>query len=363
MRKLKILLIIVICIIILVLLAFATILIINSINNYKPLKEEVLIKSSNSLSIDCDTCTFSFLTWNIGYCGLGKEMDFFYEGGKKVRPSKQLYQKYYDSISKYLVKNIGIDFILLQETDLNSKRSYRNNQYQHFCSILNSHTGFYAVNYDVKFVFLPLNNPMGKVQSGLACFSKYEPYTAIRYSLPGSYKWPKNLFFFDRCIIVSKYLLKNNRELVIINVHNSAFDDAIDIREKEMNFIKGLMQAEYKKGNYVVAGGDWNINPYGFKVDKVKSSYKVKTIKPSIESSFFDEGWQWVFDNYIPTNRDVKMEYKQSETNTTILDFFIVSPNVKILYIKTEELHFNFSDHNPVKMKIQIQLNNNKSKS
>ena len=67
---------------------------------------------------------FTFLSWNIGYAGLGKEMDFFYDGGGKVRPSKEQFENYLSGIKKTLKENNKVDFIFLQEVDISSKRSY-----------------------------------------------------------------------------------------------------------------------------------------------------------------------------------------------------------------------------------------------
>ena len=32
--------------------------------------------------------SFNVVTWNIGYAGLDREMDFFYDGGTRVRPAR-----------------------------------------------------------------------------------------------------------------------------------------------------------------------------------------------------------------------------------------------------------------------------------
>ena len=40
--------------------------------------------------------TFEFISWNIGYLGLGEESDFFYDGGENVISSKELVQKKFD---------------------------------------------------------------------------------------------------------------------------------------------------------------------------------------------------------------------------------------------------------------------------
>ena len=51
------------------------------------------VTQNNPSQIEFDT-TFSIISWNLGYNGLGKEMDFFYDGGKQVRASEELSAKY-----------------------------------------------------------------------------------------------------------------------------------------------------------------------------------------------------------------------------------------------------------------------------
>ena len=59
---------------------------------------------------------FTFLTWNIGYSGLGKNMDFFYEGGTRIKPEKKEFKGYLEGIFQYLLSMDSVDFILLQHS-------------------------------------------------------------------------------------------------------------------------------------------------------------------------------------------------------------------------------------------------------
>ena len=64
-----------------------------SITDYRPAKVINLMNGSNATIEPLDKDTFNLMTWNIGYAGLGAGMDFFYDGGTKVRPSKKNGQK------------------------------------------------------------------------------------------------------------------------------------------------------------------------------------------------------------------------------------------------------------------------------
>jgi hypothetical protein len=70
------------------------------ITDYKP-KEKEIVFSGEKKEILSDTMEFSVLTWNIGYCGLDKEMDFFYDGGTKVITPKPQCLSNLSSVSKF----------------------------------------------------------------------------------------------------------------------------------------------------------------------------------------------------------------------------------------------------------------------
>src|SRR5512133_1617561 len=108
--------------------AFFAIIIYAVITDYKPEKEEI-ISSSQSPSKLSDSTLITVLTWNIGYCGLDDSMDFFYDGGTKVITPRERFDQNYEAISAFLKSNDTLNFMLLQEVDRNSKRSYRLDEY------------------------------------------------------------------------------------------------------------------------------------------------------------------------------------------------------------------------------------------
>lgn len=335
-------------------LAFILILLVMTTTDYRPDEKEDLDFYGFAAKMPADSREFTLLTWNLGYFGLGQEMDFFYEGGKQVRPPRAGYDMYEKNGLDFLKRQDTVDFILLQELDRSSKRSYRQEQYQKLANQLDSYGSVFALNYDVAFVPVPVKRPMGKVNSGIAIFSKYIHTGSCRVSLPGHYAWPMRLFMLDRCFIMSRYPLPGGKELVIINTHNEAFD-AGEMRNQQMNHLRSVMVEEYHKGNWVIAGGDWNMNPAGYDAEKVSSGDITRYVMPELETGFFPGGWSWAFDTHTPTNRDVSQPYKRGTTPATIIDYFITSPNVDILDVETFDLGFRWSDHQPVLMRCRLE--------
>ena len=187
-------------------------------------------------------------------------------------------------------------------------------------------------------------NPWGKFGQAWLHFSKFKPETAERHAYNAFFPWPKRLVILKRCFIVSEYPLFGGKELIMINLHNSAYDATGLLRQEELNQLQAYLENEYSKGNYVICGGDWNNNPNGFDTLAIKSGDKAFAINPPIGKSFMP-GWQMVFDPSMPTNRNVDKPYAKGSTGTTIIDFFIISPNVKAESCKTIDMGFENSDH------------------
>jgi endonuclease/exonuclease/phosphatase family metal-dependent hydrolase len=321
------------------------------ITDYKPKDKEIIFSGGKTENLN-DTMEFSFLTWNIGYCGLDKAMDFFYDGGTKVCTPKEKCIGNLTAVEKFIKQNDSIDFIFIQEIDKGSKRSYYINEYD---SLLKMPAGYYPAfgkNYDVFFVPVPPSSPMGKVLSGLAILSRYRPLSSVRYSFPGKYGFPKQLFMLDRCFLVNRYPLENGKDMVVINTHNEAYDPG-NIRKTQMTYLKDFLLNEYKNGNYIITGGDWNQSPPDFEPDFTVN--KVNTLQMKMTSDYLPSEWKWVFDNRTPSNRSVSAAYDPSSTTTTVIDFFLLSPNITDISIKTINLNFENSDHNPVIIRLKLK--------
>jgi endonuclease/exonuclease/phosphatase family metal-dependent hydrolase len=296
---------------------------------------------------------FTFLSWNIGYAGLGSHQDFFYDGGKMVFPSQGECLKNFGTIKNRVKEYNNADFIFFQEVDSSASRSHDLDEVAGLASVLPYFACVFSVNYHCRFVPVPLQKPMGKVVSGIVTFSRFRPEGAEVHYFNAGVSWPKRLVYLKRCFTVFRYTLDNGKQLLAINTHNSAFDSSGVLRKREMCLIDSTMMAEYRRGNYVVAGGDWNINPRGFDPSGVISGDKVIRVEPDIDTGLFT-ACRFVFDPGVPSNRNVNEPYKKGETGTTIIDFFVVSPNIEVEEVTTIPMGFECSDHQPVRMRIKL---------
>ncbi|MBN2616057.1 MAG: hypothetical protein JXR71_10235 [Bacteroidales bacterium] len=345
-------------IVLLVILFFAAFLFYITATDYRPAEVENLVKGNKENHVSpIKQDTFSFMTWNIGYAGLGAEMDFFYDGGTKVRPSKEMVQKYLKGIEHFVTNHDSVDFWFIQEVDKRSHRSYNINEVNVISEAKKGSHALFAANYKCPFVPVPWYELMGHVDAGQMTFTNL-PYTqADRYAYPLIASWPDRLFLLDRCFILTRFPLANGKDLVVMNTHNSAYVYDSVLRVKELNILKDKMLEEYNKGNYVIAGGDWNANPPKFKPE---GNYGGNTFVPTqiqMSDKTFPSDWQWAYDASEPSNRDNDKSFVRGENGTTTIDYFILSPNVKLLNVKTINMNFANSDHNPVYMRVALEQN------
>ena len=349
----------------LVILYVAIVLIHGTVADWQPEVEIDLGEGRQQSNVDViQDSVLSFVIWNIGYGGLGAEADFFmdkngmfYSGGQMVRPPKELSDKYREGIQLF-AQSTQADFFLFQEVDVHSKRSYFTDHQELLQNELDGYSSFFAPNYQSSRVPIPIFEPWhvyGAVKSGLVSLSRFQPFESTRLQLPGEFDWPIRIFQLDRCVSVHRYKVVDDKELVVMNVHNSAYDKGGALKKQQMAYLRELFIAEYEKGNYVVVGGDWNQCPPFFRFDGFMPGNTQGYTQINIEPEFLPAEWQWVYDPTVPTNRKIRKPYTPGESFITLIDFFLISPNIKALQVKGMDQQFRFSDHHPVWMEVELE--------
>ncbi|MCP3927915.1 MAG: endonuclease/exonuclease/phosphatase family protein [Bacteroidetes bacterium] len=349
--------------IVLFILYFVVVLIHGTATDYQPEGATTLKTYQNSDQTVIEDSILQFVIWNVGYGGLGAESDFFYDDGgfftsgdNMIRTPKPFVEKNIEGALNF-IKSTPADFYLFQEVDFDSKRSYYINQFEKYGELLPNYASTLALNYNSKRVPIPVLEAWkayGKVYSGLGTYSRFQPTSLERHQLPGEYSWPTKIFQLDRCIAIQKYKVANGKELVVMNIHHSAYDKGGLLKKQQMTFMKELVLAAYNAGNYVVVGGDWNQCPAYFEYDTFMPGKSQGYSQINIEADYLPSDWRWVYDPNTPTNRKIKDPYQKDETFVTVIDFFLISPNVKVKGVKTINQDFQFSDHQPVWMEVEL---------
>ncbi len=326
-----------------------------TIVDYKP-EEKLVLKvdegSKDKVKIGED---IKIITNNIGFGGMDKDVDCFLDGGrmtKAISKERVLYNidKSYEILDKYKP-----DLVLFQELDLNSTRSYYLNEYEILKKKFKGYDSSLAINFDVPWIALPITKPFGKAFAGQANFSNKNILASERIALPIDESWPQRLADLDRALLITRLEVENKKQLVVINVHCSAYDKGGKIRKLQGKMISKVLEDEYKKGNYIIIGGDWNQAIPGSDASIFKTEEKWPDWLVEVPKSFKPKGFRWVFDKETPSCRDAGKKYTQGYNFLSIIDGFIVSDNIKVEKIKTIDTKFVYSDHNPVEIEIKLQ--------
>lgn len=346
-----------------ILIYLAGLLLYGTIHDFQPEDELKLQPFQTSRENIVPNGDLTFTSWNLGFGGLGKESDFFYDngyfffsGGNRTRTPEDLVRKNVNGFIS-VTDSLDSDFYLLQEVDRASRRSHLIDEVAAIGDQLEGFAGVFAENFNTPFVPIPIFEPWhayGRVLSGLASFSRYQPSENTRIQLPGDFPWPKRVFSLDRCLSLQRFQTENGKELVVVNVHNSAYDAGGELKAKQLEFIREILLAEYEKGNYVIAGGDWNMCPPYFRFDGYMPGKAEEYTQLNIPELLFPSDWLWIYDASFPTNRKTRTVYEPGTTFVTLIDFFLISPNVKVKSVKTIHLDFDYSDHQPVKMMVEL---------
>ena len=305
----------------------------------------------------------TFVSWNLGFGGLGEESDFFYDDGGfffahggTVISERGVVEKNVTGIRTFAASTAA-DFFLLQEVDRASKRSHFIDQYAAVRNQLPAYAATFATNYRNDRVPLPIAEPWrvyGAVESGLASLSRWQPAESERLQLPGEFPWPTKIFQLDRCLLVQRFPTASGHTLTVVNLHLSAYDKGGELKAAQMKFLGRWLRDEYAKGHYVIAGGDWNQVPPYFQFDSFMPGRTDGYTQTNINPDFLPSDWTWVYDAATPTNRKTRTPYVKGETFETLIDFFVISPNVKVKRARGIQQGFQFSDHQPVYMEVEL---------
>ena len=350
-KLLKVIAVIVLALILII----AAVLGVLSAAEYRPADVETVAADSGAEALLETGTELTLVSWNCGYGALGDNADFFMDGGKSVYTADRArVEQNLDGIREAL-KSLDPDLAVLQEVDVNSSRSYGQDERAVLREAMPGASEAFAYNFNTLYVPYPVP-PIGHVESGLYTLSRAKARTAERISLPCPFSWPIRLVNLKRCLLVSRFPVKGtDRELVLVNLHLEAYDSG-EGKEAQTRQLVSFMQTEYEKGNYVIAGGDFNqrftnVDQSAYPV------YEGMWQPGEIDAAAFGENFTLLADNTVPSCRSLDRAWAGAEKEGFqfyLIDGFIVSANVRTDEVKTLDLGFAFTDHNPVQLRFTL---------
>ncbi len=344
------------CVLLALILLVAAALGVFTIAEYRPADMEAVIEDHETEAVLETGKSLTIVSWNCGYGALGDNADFFMDGGSSVYTADR------ERVSSNLagirdkLSALSPDLILLQEVDINSSRSYGIDERTVLREALPGASEAFAYNFNALYVPYPVP-PIGHVEGGLYTLSAAQPRTAERISLPVPFTWPVRLMNLKRCLLVSRFPVKgSDHELVLINLHLEAYDSG-EGKEKQTRQLVSLMQEEFGKGNWVIAGGDFNQRFSN--VDQSAWPLYEGTWQPGeINTDAFGSDFRLLMDSTSPTCRSLDRPWAGEEKDGFqfyLIDGYIVSANVTPDAVETLDFSFICSDHNPVRMTFTLE--------
>lgn len=298
-------------------------------------------------------------SYNIGFGAYSDDYSFFMDGGTESRAFSK--EAVYENVGG-AVEAINAempDIALFQEVDTDGTRSYHIDERQiikeNIVAKVNQSV-VYAQNYDSPYLLYPLTSPHGANKAGVMTFSGYEISSATRISLPIETGFSKVLDL-DRCYSKSTISTENGKELVIYNMHLSAYTANAETAENQLLMVIEDMQEEYNKGNYCIAGGDFNRDLLGNSPEIFHTAVLEDNWAQPVNKNLFTDDITLVapFDETDPkpSCRNANKAYEEGDFVVTV-DGFIISANVELIKSDVIDTGFEYSDHNPVYMDFKL---------
>lgn len=382
---------------------------------------------------DIGTKEFSISSYNIGFGAYEREYSFFMDtsifkddyvesqgkkentGAKSHAFSKENVLKNTNGAYDTMIKQGDLDFLLYQEVDTSSTRSFKVNQYEIGNEKHANYGNLFGINYHSSYLMYPFHEPIGKSNSGISTYSKYNVASAKRYEFKITDSFFGKFFDLDRAFTIAEFsITSSEKKLFVINVHMSAYDENGVVRKVQLQQLKEVYKEVRDidgKDNYVIIGGDFNhdlliddprpeAGPYRANFNQQETDgiimdwYNYLRLDPSkhgetvTNAMGVEELYNYDFHETdiipagptnLPTCRDASIPFADANNNGIIdnfmvtIDGFLVSSNIEVTNVETigsgEGLQvepllvddgliygkgFVYSDHNPVVMNFKL---------
>ena len=344
---------------------------------------ELQINSNSNKEVINVNEKYNISTYNIGFGAYSQDFTFFLDTGydeegnetcgyySKAKSKEEVLFNVNGSINT--MKQLDLDFILLQEVDVKSTRSHKVDQNEMFLNEFKDYDSVFAYNFDSAFLPYPLYDMHGKSLAGISTLSRYKLQEAYRkeYTISDSLS---KLFDLDRCFSVTSVNVSNGKKLYVVNSHMSAYDKGGLIRQKQIEELNEFLTNCKANNDYVIVGGDYNhdlltYNPdYSYTNKNRPFANRLKD--PDWVASYFDDkgnsplidGYKVVASDNVPTCRNNDIAWDLDLTYRCVVDGFIVSDNIEIINHYNIETNngnlgingFAYSDHQPAYIEFKL---------
>jgi len=291
------------------------------------------------------------LTWNLGFGSMGANASVWFEGGKHLIPSSGKEVESNIVGIQNTLKQIDADVFFLQELSSGSLLNHWYDLRQAVQKALPDHSRSSVTNFVIPLYFDFLRN-----EHGMSTYVK-KPFEILKKHTKLFKEGEKYYGIIPRLDFALSALveLKDRDPIVFVNTHLSSFDKYGSMRIAQFLELMDYVKSITSKGYEVIVGADWNMN-IG-KINFLNNTFDEDSYRMHVHdfpSHLLPKGWTTHFTTDVPTSRAASRPYVKGESTTLTIDGFICSPGIKVESLKTHDLGFVNSDHNPVEIIISV---------
>ncbi|MBC8214832.1 MAG: endonuclease/exonuclease/phosphatase family protein [Candidatus Marinimicrobia bacterium] len=236
---------------------------------FEDLEDAVLYQASSLTEAPTSVDSLIVMTWNVKFGGA--RIDFWFDCyGERVIMTENEVMDNIEALADY-IEEVNPDIVLLQEVDVNSKRSAYIDQLQYLLDNTDLNYGAYASQW--KADFIP-SSGLGKMESGNAILSKWALTDAERIALPliSEDDALTQYFYLKRNILKAKIDLLGYDNLWALNIHASAYSND-GTKKLQLDQFKDELDFLDSSDELFIAGGDFNsLPPNTIKVNEFDDS-------------------------------------------------------------------------------------------
>jgi endonuclease/exonuclease/phosphatase family metal-dependent hydrolase len=203
--------------------------------------------------------SLTVMTWNIRF-GAGR-IPLFYDGfGERYNMTKSEVVYNLTGLCNKITE-IDPDILLLQEVDIESKRTAYVDELQFILDHTGLHYAVFAAIWKADFV---PSDGIGRINYGNAILCKWPLINGERIALPirTDQSSLEKYFWFHRNILKAVLPIPDKPSLTILNMHAEAFGKD-GTKKKHIDRFKQELDKISLTGGYFVGGGDFNALPPG----------------------------------------------------------------------------------------------------
>jgi len=228
------------------------------VNKFSDNEPAITYKAANIQTAAAKT-DIKVITWNIRF-GAARISWFGDECGNRVILKKSEVIDNLENLAAF-IKTEDPDILLLQEVDVESKRTAYMDQVQWLLNHTDFNYGVFASMWQSQVI---LADGLGRINTGNAILSKWELKNAerVQLALRGDQDNLTRYFYLRRNVLTAEVHMPGAQSFSAVCVHATAFATD-DTKQKHIQTFKDILDAIVADGSSFVAGGDLNALPPG----------------------------------------------------------------------------------------------------